>query len=287
MESIAIFEVIAISIYLILSISIIFLNRWFMTALVKKTLLHTPSNAVLGSLSCSDMIIGIVSCFQVLILLMRKYGHTYSTIHLALFNTLLVLIGLSCIFITLVNLDRYFAICHPYKYLQYATLKLFVIISISSCLLCSLVIIAALVMDSVFRSYSAGVIFIIISCAVSSILICCNWKILRVIHRQRREIASVRIIADLDESRFQNETKRYRIIVLLVIIFIICKLPPSACYLLPFILEGQPTISMKIFSNLSDILLLLNSFLNPLVYYCNISLFRNAMKEVLCCHRLT
>ena len=287
MDSVTILGVVVFYIYCILAITTIFLNGLFMTALVKNRSLYTPSNAVLGCLSCSDLLVGIFSCFQVLILVLRKSGYAHGTVQLALFNALLLLIGLSCLFITLVNLDRYFAICHPYKYLQYATSRLYVRISISSCFLCSLVTIIALVMDNIYRSYSAAVIFIITVCGILSILIFCNWKILKVIHRQRREIASLRRGADLDQSRFQSETKRYRIIALLVIIYVICKVPPSTCYLLIFIWKGHSSTSMKIFSNISDVLLLLNSFLNPLVYCCNISVFRNAMKGILYCHRPT
>ena len=198
-----------------------------------------------------------------------------------------LLIGLSCLFITLVNLDRYAAICHPFKYLKYATSKLYVTISITSCLLCALVAIALLATDFIFRLYSTAVVFVLIVSALTLMLIYCNWKIFRVIHKHRREISSVQRNVDLHQSRFRNDTKRYHIIALLIIIFIICKLPPSISFMLLGFWKGQITTPLVVFSIISEFLMLLNSFLNPLVYYFNIRSFRDAMKGIMCCHRLT
>ena len=287
MDSLLIFAIVFIFLRFIFSIMVIVLNGLFLTALVKKRSLHTPSNAVLGGLCCSDLLIGIVSCILLVLPVTGMNGNTFSVIDIVTYKIYLLLITLSCLFMILVNLDRYAAICHPFKYLNYATTKLCVTISISSSLLCSSVVIVLLVTDIIFKLYSTAVVFIIMFCVLMIILVTCNWRIFRVIHRHRREISSIRRNIDLHCGRFESETKRYRIIALLIIIFVVCKLPPCISFVLFATWNGQITTSLVIFSFISEVLTSINSFLNPLVYCCNIRSFRDAIKEILCCRRQT
>ena len=283
MESVNIIDIAFSSTQVLISISVVFLNGVFLIALIKRRSLHTTSNAVLGCLCCSDLLIGVLSLTILPMSILKHIGITYDLLYIILFNVFLLFITFSCVFIVLVNLDRYAAICHPFKYLRYATTRLCAVIATSACLLCAFVVVIAMILDKMYSTYSAAVIFVISVCAMTFILVYCNWKIIKVIRRHKREIASLSFCRHSDG--FQREAKKYRITMFLVIIFIICKLPPTLFFMTFVIWKVKATLPIVIWGMLADVLLVLNSFFNPLVYYFSSSVFRNAMKEVLCGQR--
>ena len=283
MESVKSIYIALSSTLFLISISVVFLNGVFLIALVKKRSLHTASNAVLGCLCSSDLLIGVLSLTMLSISVLSHIGINYDLLESILFYIFLLFITFSCAFMVLVNIDRYAAICHPFQYLRYARTKLSAVISSSACLLCAFVVVIAMILDKMYSTYSAAVIFVISVCAMTFILVYCNWKIIMVIRRHKREIASLGFCRHNDG--FQREAKKYRITILLVIIFIMCKLPPTLFFMTFVIWKVKATLPVVICGMLADVLLVLNSFFNPLVYYFSSSVFRNAMKEVLCGQR--
>ena len=288
MDSFIIIIKVHLCVQLLLSISIILLNGPFMIALVKTRSLHSPSNAALGCLCCSDLLIGIVA------ISLSAYGFWSianiapdgSHIYFDLFQALIIIIGLSSLFMTLVNLDRYVAVCHPYKYLQYATPKLYAIIFISTTLIYAVIISVSSLTGGIYRGYSKNVIIMFIIICTLLLLMYCTFKEFQVIRRHRREISSLGCQNEGQQIRFQYEAKQCQIVVLLVFIFAFCKIPNIILYVLLAVLEVELTLLLLIFSLLSDILLFLNCVLNPIVYYFRIRAFRNAMKAVLHCQRV-
>ena len=278
--------IIHLTIQFLLSISAAILNGLFIVALVKKRALRTPSNTVLGCLCCSDLLIGILTLpvwgFNVLISVKKLYLESIEPF-IAIAEAFWILTGFSSLFMVLVNFDRYIAICHPFKYQQYAAPKLYTVISVSSCLVYAIAITITYVIDKIFHAFYTSVICIIIIGATTLILTYFTCKIAEVVRRHKREIASVASLSEAQTEGHQRETKRYRIILLLVVIFFFCKLPHILSYMLIIIKKVQFNMLLLIISALSDNLLLLNSLLNPIVYCYRISVFRNVMKEVLSC----
>ena len=274
--------IVYISIQLVLSVSVILLNGLFIISLAKTRSLHTPSNAVLGCLSLCDLLVGtlaFVLWMLQIVSIATKQSRTYEMS--IVFQGLMSCIGYSTLFMIFVNFDRYTAICHPFKYLLHATSKLYTIISTCTFLLYAIATAVSYLLFSITNSFHREVTFAIMAIATTTILIFCNWSISRVIRRHRREISSVERNSDEQHHRFQNERKRYYVILLLVVIFAICKIPRVI-----FSFNIQRSHSNMLFYILgitSNTFLLLNSLLNPIVYYFRIKLFRNAMKELLCC----
>ena len=267
------------AIEIIISISIILLNGCFMVALIKKSSLHTPSNSILGCLSCSDLIIGIPLFLGFAAL---RYVESID-VSIATARALCAISGLSSLFIVLVNLDRYIAICHPYWYLQYATIKRYSIVSVSMLLLYSVCITISVMLDKGYTKTSRLVIYSSIYIATILILMYCNWKILRVIARHRREVASIeRHVGE----RHNSDTARYRIVIVLVVMYLFCKVPGRIFYIPLMRARFQITfISLFILALVFNFLTLLNSVLDPIVYCFRIRVFRDAIKEVLRCQR--
>ena len=281
MGLLTIFIEIEFAIEIITSISIILLNGCFMVVLVKKSSLHTPSNAILGCLCCSDLLIGIFSFFFLMLIMLEalRYVKTID-VYIGTRTALAALNGLSSLHIVLVNLDRYAAICHPFWYLQYATIKRYSIISVSMLLLYSVCITISLILDKQYTTNSRLLIYSFIYIATILILMYCNWKILRVIARHRRQVASIE--RHVGESH-NSDTTRYRIVVVLVIMYLFCKMPGIIIFILFSRAEFQT--SFLVLTLVFDFLSLLNCVLNPIVYCFRIRVFRDAVKELLRCQR--
>ena len=94
-------------------------NGLFLFVLIKKRSLHCPSNTLLGLLCSVDLLTGLIAlplciageskrncfdCKPFVLQLASAFSWTF--------------LGLSYQIITLISLDRYAAICHPFRYLQ-------------------------------------------------------------------------------------------------------------------------------------------------------------------------
>ena len=264
------------AITIIISISIILLNGCFMVALVKKSSLNPPSNTILGCLCCSDLLIGILS-FPIFIAL--HYVESID-VYIDTVRAQAALNGLSSLFIVMVNLDRYVAICHPFWYLQHATIKRNSIVSVSMLLLYSVSTTVSVILDKRYTANSQLVILNFICIATILILMYCNWKILRVIARHRREVASTE--GHVGE-RHNSDTARYRIVIVLVVMYLFCKMPGIILFILA--LRAGFQMSLFVLGLVFDLLSLLNCAFNPLVYCFRIGVYRDAVKEVLRCQR--
>ena len=264
----------------VLSICGVIFNMLFMIALVKKKILHTPSNAVLGCLCCSDILIGAISLFLAI-------PYIPSHLNVVMSQSFYVLIAVASLFIALVSIDRYVAICHPFSYLRYVTPKLYAVVSVISCILCVLVLGVAAFIDMIYSLKSALVVHTIIFTFTTLILVHCNLRIIIVIRKKIRDIAPIDSQNNEQQSRLRLEAKRYRIIVILVLVFVSSKLPCIISFLLVYIGKLELTVLRYLILLASKSLLLVEGVINPFVYYFRISTFRSAIKEVLCCKRQT
>ena len=270
---------------ILVSILVVLLNGVFMITLVRKRSLHTPSNAVLGCLCCSDIMIGMLSCTLFTLNFLENNIGIHKVVIFLIVKLYLLFISISSLFMTLVNLDRYAAICHPFKYIRCATAKRFAVISASTCSIYAGIVLCSFAIDSIYRIHSDSVIFMISVFSISLILITCNCRILRVIYIHRRSIASLSRIRNGCHTGIERETKRYRFTVLLIVLFVLCKLPPVIDYGLHVMWRVKANEVMTTLSKFSAYLLLLNSLFNPILYYVRIKAFREAMKVVFCPQR--
>ena len=277
-------SIVYFSIQLFLSLGSVCLNSLVVIGLVKDTSLHTPSNAVLGLLGCCDLLIGVLSLSVWSLNVLLTFGNSNTSnfeAFYAIAEVYFAFSGLSSLFIMFLSLDRLTAICYPFKYLQRATLNLYIAISMPISVIYMMMMGTPISVDLRYHSIIASSIFITIVSTAMIILIYCNWRILKVILRQRREIASTECNIERQHTRLQRESNRYRIIVILVILYIFCQAPQLIGLLIVLTDMFQYSTSLHIFFLVSDILLMLNSFFNPLVYCFRIPSFRRAVKDIL------
>ena len=168
-----------------MSAPIIIFNEMFMIALVKKKTLHNPSNAALGCLCCSDLFTGLFSFLLLIPTFFWIIGsssgwfHAYSIV----FEARAVFGFLSMMYILFVNIDRFAAICQPFKYLQYATTKLYAIIAISTFLFAIVQGSVVIVAHQIYRTSSIYWISVINLVTMATVLIYCNLRIIKVTQR--------------------------------------------------------------------------------------------------------
>ena len=272
---------------IVMSVPIIIFNGMFMIALVKKKTLHNPSNAALGCLCCSDLLTGLFSFLLMVPTFFWIFGsssdwfYAYSIV----FEARAVFCFLSMVFIMFVNIDRYAAICHPFKYLQYATPKLYAVIAISTCLFAIVQGSAVIVAYTIYRERSIYWVSIVNLVAIAVVLVYCNLRIIKVTQRHSREIASSENLDVEHHRRYQNEKRRYRIVVLLVAIFVLCKLPNVIYVFLIFLVKMKRTVPFSMFNLASNTIFLFDSLINPIAYYFRLKVFRTALKAVFCSQR--
>ena len=112
-------------------------NSIFMITLLKTRSLHTPSNVLLGSLCFSDLLVAFITqpihlSFHIKMLIDRSINNTLFEVSAA---ALQFCVGLSFQFAILVTLDRFVAICYPYRYHASANCKTHISISITAVVL--------------------------------------------------------------------------------------------------------------------------------------------------------
>ena len=270
------------------AVATVALNGLFMFALIKKRSLHNPSNALLGVLSTVDLFTGLIAMPLRVNAILSTNCFDCSPVVMELGTQLSWLfLGISFLLLALISIDRYAAICHPFKYLQYASIRAYMCISGAACLV--LIGLSSYVVYTDSKKANTVKTITINASAVLmlGIISFTNFKIFKAIRKQRTTVAHVAVHnrADL-QQRGQKITNDY-IILFIIFIFIACFVPYLVAYNLPNKLEvtchiGSYPVTIKL-QRWFSFPAYLNCLINPLVYYFRISYFRKAIKEVACC----
>ena len=100
--------------------------------------------------------------------------------------------------------------------MQYVAKKSYSVIAICVFVICILMMDTAILIGMKYHSNVSAAIFFSLNSITTIMIIVCNWKILKVIRRHRREIASVERNIDRNNTRFQCETSWYQVTIPLV-----------------------------------------------------------------------
>ena len=274
-----------IAIFSIVAILIVALNVIFLVAILKKRLLNTPSNFLLGLLCCNDLFTGLITLPLYVVGVSQRRTWPISedgVLRLGKFFKY-VFQGLSFHLLTLVSLDRYVAICHPYKYICHATRRLYA--GIFSCTGLTYLLVNALAFliysgDTTLFRYIYTNIYTFIA---SSILILCSWKTYKVVKRKITDIPGITVQVLPQIRRTYRERKRAYVILLLISVHYLCFLPFYICYLMtqhiPAMSGGSDTLTNVQLWCYSC--LFFNSIANPLIYYFRMANFRTAVRGIM------
>ena len=272
----------------IVAIVCIVTNGLFVIALIKKRSLHSPSNTLLGILSTIDFLTGLIAmpmwiarATNTFCINCRPFELQWGTIFTWIFCSL------SFQFITLISLDRYAAICHPYRYLQVASSSLFLRISGCACVL--LIAVSAPILFT--NRHEGNAIYVlcsnVLACAIVGILSFSNIRIFMVIKRQRNEVVSVNDENRTQIQRREKERKRSYLVLAIIAVSCVCMLP----YMITLNLIQSANFRANIgsYADIASIeawvifLVFMNSAMNPVIYYFRVSYFRDAVREMIAC----
>lgn len=296
-KSVSISNIIFLILDLIIAMLTIAGNSIFMLTLIKNKKLHTPSNMLLGALCFSDLLVGYLLqpmylSYYFKVELQRTTPSQMSPIRDKIYTVGTVTIALSFLFAVLISVDRYVAICHPYRYHASASCKTHIWIAISSGMTWAIVPILFHVIDE--KVILAGITLLIIIVGIFLILFS-YYKIYRVIQKQNNSVHTLGTIERKDgpherqeEQREDEKRKRERDRTSMIKIIFLGQFTCFAPYFaltIYFLATSSLCLDTptKLILDLWAVFLLLgNSFVNPIIYCFKYKMFRNSVLRLLC-----
>ena len=271
----------------ILMVLVIVTNGIFLIILIRKDSLHTAPNTLLGALCLSDLLVGLV-LVPVWIAHLARFTQQQFSLYLFLSQIFLLhmLTGLSFTYMAMICCERYFAICHPFKYVKYATPALAV--KASGLAFFSVFLITCISVFFLLKGTHI-ILFInetIISAAAFLVVIICNYKVFKVIRKHNTQIMAIANQTTADHQNTLNregERQRTNLVVILFVVFFVSYLPSI---FMPH--YGISNYHWKLNSQRMiafmwiDFLKCLNSLTNPLIYCYRLRSIRTAVIETIC-----
>jgi len=259
-------------------------NGMFLITLFATRCLHTPPNMLLGALALSDLLVGIVGQpLWICELSLTFSGKDARLFHEINYLVVWALILFSSVFINIVSLDRYIAVCFPIWYHARATCKTHItaaVLVLATCIVtyCTgylfKVKTEASILDKLYNSL-VGLLLLLTGFY--------NFKVFIVVKKQRIHIRDSSAVENSSDSphRSQESYKTFIIPILTLLFF--------ACYSPMLLVEGVLELlhilskrDIKITRFWIEFLVLLNSFLNPIAYYARMETFRDAATVLFC-----
>ena len=262
-------------------------NGAYIITLIKKRALHLPSNILLGSLAVSDILIAIVAEPVWIAKISSIINGYYSkTLEKVTNGTMFIFLLISVLNIMAVSIDRYIAIFHPFWYHAKATCTTHLIVAIGV-LAASIVLYILLIPINMIHKSLPRLAYISFICISLVIVSYCNLKIFSLIRNQTRQINEVSDSPNEEAdgnvaARETQEMSKAAIIVVITILFFTLYMP----FIVKVSIKMWVTEKDRNKATLVDFWvlfpILLNSCVNPIVYYIRMKRFREAAKEVFC-----
>lgn len=256
-------------------------NVVLIVTIVKTQSLHTPSNVLIGALCVSDFLVGIVSQpFFLALLLKARSGKDFRPMDSLFVLSLVIFGGMSFILVLAITIDRFIAICHPFQYSRFASCKKYTLLAIIS----SIVPVAVMFISKVVY-YWVSILTIFTAIPV---IICCYISIYGAIRKQNKTILSIGAIGEEARRKLKENQEQKKTASTLMIIcgfFVFCYSP---MLILAAVNRGPSNVcrlepKMFVIFTWTMFLLLLNSFINPMVYCFRMKAIRDAVKNVFRC----
>ncbi|XP_039605620.1 trace amine-associated receptor 1-like [Polypterus senegalus] len=263
--------------------------------------LHTPTNYLILSLAITDLLMGGFIMPQKMSQIIDTcwyYGDFFCKFYL---GTVIMLSTASIIHLSVISLDRYYAVCHPLSYKVVVTVSVtvyFILISwILSALTGYIIIFLELNMkgiEYIYRNRCIGSCILVqneASGLVSSLLsfyipgfimICIYLKIFKVAKRQAKSIQDISQHIQTHEQKKdttlqKRETKAAKTLAIVLGVFLLCWLPFFLCNIINPILNHPAPPAM---TNVLAWIGYMNSTFNPLVYGFFYTWFRKCLKII-------
>ena len=255
------------------------LNALVIVAIRTKPLLKTMSNIALGCLATTDGITGMIGqpVFAVWILTTLKGDSSspYCSFQNLSRNSLRVLVGASFFHLVLLNVERYIAIKHSLEYIAMVTKFRILISSSIAWITMSLLTISLTIVDNTVYVTVSNIIL----CICMTVTVFCQVVLGCETRRHEREItahhASVRA-----RQKFLKEKKALKVTTIVLLMLVLTYSPILIVRLLIIKSVIVSVSAAYIAFFIATFVLILNSFINPIIYCVRIRQFRVAFMEI-------
>ena len=255
-------------------------NTIFFITLIKTSFLHTPSNVLLGVLCATDLLAGVL-CQPLFITLLLSNPGPCCTLLARIFY---YIYDLSCwnsfICTLMVTLDRYAAICYPYRYMAYATCRKHIY---STLFIFALTTIYATIKFRHYKNTEVRFLSIDISLQLLVMLaaVAMYIRINKIIRSQRKRIRPPADGSIRRQTRLAlREKSKIHTVSIILAVFIGCY-TPRTIFDVKCILYYLRKINYDVvLGNWANFFVLLNSCLNPIIYCARIKEIQEAAVKI-------
>ena len=261
-------------------------NGLVIVAILTTSSLHSPSNVLLCFLAWTDLLTGLITQPMWTIKLVARITENYPTS--CYFSKLSVVPALSLSWaslftLSMINVDRFLALNLHLRYREFVTIRRVIVAEaavfvISICLgVPSLVAVASV-------SRSLTIVFMLLNILSNLIL---YKSISRTIGRHQRTIQAQQNIASHLQGRSGLDVKKYnksvKTMALIFGTFCLCYVPTLCSNFVARVYAGLDVMSweVKMGTEVSYMVLILNSSLNPMLYCLRITDIRSAVHRIL------
>ncbi|KAG7282354.1 hypothetical protein CRUP_029675 [Coryphaenoides rupestris] len=270
-----------------LSLLTVLLNLLVIISISHFRQLHTPTNLVLLSMACSDLLIGLI-----VMPLGAVYSITYcwflgQLVCTVFFGLPFILTSASVGSILLISVDRYVAICQPLHYSSTVTVGR-VQLAVCLCWACSVLYNCGILQDNlqepgrlslchgdcvgVVDMVSGAVDLLVTFLAPVSVVVMLYLRVFTAALSQARQMRSSRVAKSVAR---RSERKAAVTLGVVVVVFLMCFCP----YFYPSF-AGQDMSNSVAAGSWLNWLLFFNSCLNPLIYAIFYPWFRKAIRLI-------
>ena len=252
----------------------ILLNLLVMIAVKTKARLQRKSNIALACLASTDLMVGLVAQPLLIAVMVNLSGVCSLQIAVKIFANFFCFASFTHLF--LITMDRCIAITYPFIYIQTVTKARVLIGSALAWALTVIIHIVFFIDDGLFES-----IISVLGTALIVIILLCNAIVYREARRHEKQIASQQV-DDATRENFLSQNRAFKLTLTIIVLVIISYLPTVSFRRLREPLKNIVNLDKLWAIHVAvSTLVILNSFVNPLVYYLRVRQFRVALIELL------
>ena len=258
------------------------LNALVMIAVKRKPRLREhKSNIVLALLASTDFVVGVIVqpvnvAMMITVLTDDISGETCA---LQVFTKAVsrVVISASLFHMALISGERYLAMKHSFAHFTLLTETRLLVASVLAWLLSIIFHIGLVVYRSVFLLINNATMGLCLA-----FIIFCHVTVYREIRRHEKQIAAQQVSVEAREQ-FQKDKKAFKVTFIIIVVLMLCYVP---ILIFSAVLERfRSKISLEMlymYLFTATLMVLLNSFFNPIIYSFRLRGFRVAFIELIC-----
>ena len=237
---------------------------------------HTPSNVLLASLACSDLMVGMVvqPCY-VVFRLYENISHLVPPclLRIVYSESFWVCYGVSFLTLSAISIERYIALRLHLRYKELVTTERVLIVA----MIIWVLDIALTFMEWIYQSK------LLRNCHAALLLFCLlvtfatHLKIFLILRRHQRQINSINRMSS-KRKNFQRQTRHAVSVSYIVVIYVTCNIP--VLFVMVYNFAGGHFNNLNVFS-WTETIAFLNSSINPVIFCWRNRGIRRAVLNVL------